>query len=181
MCSKIGKSPMKKFETIDISGDVGIRAYGKTIEEVFVNAAFGMYSLITGIEGIEATQKVVVETKSDSLEGLLVSYLNELIFQFDAYGFVGKTIMITEITPTLSPSENPPEAETLPPRGVGMGDGEAVQLKNGEFYLLKAKLSGEEFDIERHERKLLIKAATYHKVRIEKVRDVWEIDVIFDI
>jgi len=171
MCSKIGKSPMKKFETIDISGDVGIRAYGKTIEDVFVNAAFGMYSLITGIEGIEATQKVVVETKSDSLEGLLVSYLNELIFQFDAYGFVGKTIMITEITPSL----------TLPPRGGGRGGGEAVQLKNGEFYLLKAKLSGEEFDIERHERKLLIKAATYHKVRIEKVRDVWEIDVIFDI
>jgi SHS2 domain-containing protein len=48
-------------------------------------------------------------------------------------------------------------------------------------YLFKAVLSGEEFDPERHESRLLIKAATYHQLRIEKVNDVWEIDVIFDI
>ncbi|MBM4129219.1 MAG: archease, partial [Nitrospira sp.] len=37
------------------------------------------------------------------------------------------------------------------------------------------------FDPERHERKLLVKAATYHMLRIERTDDVWEIDVIFDI
>ena len=49
----------------------------------------------------------------------------------------------------------------------------------GENFL-KQQL-GEEFNPGKHERKLLIKAATYHKVRIEKVSDIWEIDVIFDI
>ena len=172
---------MKTFEVIDISGDVGMRAFGATVEEAFINEAMGMYSLSTNLEKVKEDKTIEVSVESYSLEGLLVSWLNELVFQFDAYGFVGKTIMITEITPTLSPSVNPPEAETLPPRGGGMGEVEAVQLKNGEFYLLKAKLSGEEFDIERHERKLLIKAATYHRLRIEKVSDIWEIDVIFDI
>ena len=81
---------MKQFEVIDISGDVGIRAFGKSIEEAFTNAAIGMYSLITNIEGIRESRKIIIETQSDSLEGLLVSYLNELIFQFDAYGFIGK-------------------------------------------------------------------------------------------
>jgi SHS2 domain-containing protein len=42
-------------------------------------------------------------------------------------------------------------------------------------------VAGEEFDAGRHEGKLLIKAATYHKLRIEKIDDLWEIDVIFDI
>ena len=154
---------MQQFEILDISGDVGIRAYGKTSEEVFVNAAIGMYSLITDLEGIKEEKTISVSIDSHSPEGLLVSWLNELVFQFDAYGFVGKAIMITELTPTL----------TLPPQGGGMGEVEA--------YKLKAAVSGEEFDIERHERKLLIKAATYHKVKIEKVSDMWEIDVIFDI
>ncbi|PJA82642.1 MAG: archease, partial [Nitrospirae bacterium CG_4_9_14_3_um_filter_44_28] len=30
---------MKIFEVIDISGDVGIRAFGKSIEDVFKNSA----------------------------------------------------------------------------------------------------------------------------------------------
>lgn len=34
---------MKIFEVIDISGDVGIKAYGKSLEELFVNAAAGIY------------------------------------------------------------------------------------------------------------------------------------------
>ncbi|PIQ93930.1 MAG: hypothetical protein COY75_11085 [Nitrospirae bacterium CG_4_10_14_0_8_um_filter_41_23] len=104
-----------------------------------------------------------VSVENPSLDGLIISWLNELIFHFDAYGFIGKKIEITEFTPTL----------TLPPRGGGMGGGEAFKLK--------ASISGEDFDPKRHENKLLIKAATYHKLRIEKIDDTWEIDVIFDI
>lgn len=141
---------MKIFEVIDISGDVGIRAFGKSIEEAFTNAAIGMYSLSTDIESVREVRKIIIETQSDSLEGLLVSYLSELIFQFDAYGFIGKGIDIN-----------------------------IFRLEPSPF--LKATVRGEEFNPEKHERKLLIKAATYHKVRIEKVSDIWEIDVIFDI
>jgi SHS2 domain-containing protein len=141
---------MERFEILDISGDVGIKAYGKSLEDVFINATIGMYSLITDLEGIDAKQSIEVEVESDSIEGLLVNYLNELIFQFDAYGFVGKEIRIKAIS--LQPSA-----------------------------YLKAKIIGEEFDPEKHERKLLIKAATYHMLKIEDINDIWEVDVIFDI
>lgn len=138
---------MKKFEVIDISGDVGIRAYGESIEQAFTNTAIGMYSLITDIEGVKEKKTIDISLESHSLEGLLVSWLNELIFQFDTYGFIGKDIDVKE-----------------------MGDRK-----------IKASVSGEEFDTERHERKLLLKAATYHKLRVEKVKNMWEVDVIFDI
>jgi SHS2 domain-containing protein len=154
---------MEKFKVLDISGDVGIKAFGKSVKEAFINASFGMYSLITNLNSIKEKKTINVSVESPSLDGLLVSWLNELIFHFDAYGFIGKKINITEFTPSL----------TLPPRGGGMGGGEA--------YSLKASVSGEDFDPERHESKLLIKAATYHKLRIEKIDDTWEIDVIFDI
>ncbi|MBE0425100.1 MAG: archease [Nitrospirae bacterium] len=154
---------MERFQLLDISGDAGIRAFGKSIEEAFINASLGMYSLITNLDEIEKKNTINVMTESDSLEGLLVSWLNELIFHFDAYGFIGKKIIINEFTPSF----------TLPPRGGGRGGGEA--------YKVKASVSGEDFDPERHESKLLIKAATYHMLRIEKIDDKWEINVIFDI
>jgi SHS2 domain-containing protein len=138
---------MEKFKVLDISGDVGIKAFGKSIDEAFINAAIGMYSLITNLDSIKEKKTINVSVGSPSLDGLLVSWLNELIFNFDAYGFIGKKIEIKQF------SDN----------------------------RMVATVTGEEFDPERHEGKLLIKAATYHKLRIEKIDDMWEIDVIFDI
>jgi SHS2 domain-containing protein len=150
---------MDRFRVLDISGDVGIKAFGESINEAFINASIGMYSLITNPDAIKEKKTIDVTVESHSLDGLLVSWLNELIFHFDAYGFIGKKITITEITPSL----------TLPPQGRG------VACK------LKATITGEDFDPERHERRLLIKAATYHMLRIEKAGDMWKVDVIFDI
>jgi SHS2 domain-containing protein len=150
---------MEKFKVLDISGDVGLNAFGKNIDEAFINVATGMYSLITNTDAIKEERTIDVSVESYSLDGLLVLWLNELIFHFDAYGFIGKKIIITEFPPSLTH------------RGMG----------GGQTYKLKATISGEEFDPERHEGKLLIKAATYHKLRIEKVDDILEIDVIFDI
>jgi len=140
---------VKIFDIIDISGDVGIRAFGKSIEEVFKNSAIGMYSLITDLEGVKADKNISISVESNSLEGLLVSWLNELVFQFDTYNFIGKDITISAFS--IQPSA------------------------------LKAEIRGEEFDTERHERKLLIKAATYHRLKVEKAGDVWQADIIFDI
>ena len=149
---------MRHFEILDVSGDVGIKAFGKDIEEAFVHAALGMFSLITDLEAIKEKKAIDVSAESDSLDGLLVSWLNELIFYFDAYGFIGSTITISQLTPL---------------RGGG--------LEGGDGYKLKATVYGEEFDQKRHKGKLLIKAATYHKLRIEKRRGMFEIHVIFDI
>jgi SHS2 domain-containing protein len=92
---------MKRFELIDISGDAGIRAFGKSIEDLFLNAAAGMYSLIAEPRSISPQKNIETESAGDSLEGLLVSWLNELIFQFDAYGFIGRDIHIHELRDNL--------------------------------------------------------------------------------
>lgn len=139
-----------QYEVLDISGDAGIKAYGKTCEEAFANAGIGMYSLITDIGNINERQEIGIEVKSDSIEGLLVAFLNDLIFRFDTYGFIGKRMEIIAFT------HQPP-------------------------VFMKANIYGEEFDIDGHERRLLVKAATYHNIRVEKTGDEWEIEVIFDI
>ncbi len=135
------------FEYIDISGDAGVRASGDTLAEAFVNAALGMYSLITDLDKVGEGKQLRTSAESHSQESLLVAWLNELVFQFDTYGFIGKKINIEELSDTK----------------------------------IVAVLSGEDFDPERHEQRLLIKAATYHDLKIEKGDGKWQIEVIFDI
>jgi SHS2 domain-containing protein len=136
-----------RFEVVDISGEVGIRAYGAGIGEAYANAGIGMYSLITDICKVDERERVEFELGADSFEGLLVAYLNELIYYFDTYGFIGNRIEV----PDLSESS------------------------------IRVRVHGEEYDPERHERRLLIKAATYHNIKIKRERDVWLLEVVFEI
>jgi SHS2 domain-containing protein len=140
---------MKRYEPIDIAGDIGLRAFGRTTEELFINSALGLYNFITEPSLVQEERDIHVAIESPSIENLLVSWLNELIFHFDTYGFIGKTIKINRLTSSKCS--------------------------------LRASLSGEDFNPERHVKKTLIKAATYHRLRVEKINNMWEADVIFDI
>lgn len=145
------------FEALDISGDAGIRVFGKNLGELFANAALGMYSLVTDIEDLREIKGIEISCDSSSLDRLLITWLNELIFRFDTYGFIGKKIIVSSFSPDMNNvSDEVPCA-------------------------IKASVRGEEFDPERHARKLLVKAATYHKLKIAKSGDLWESEIIFDI
>jgi len=142
---------------LDVTGDAGIRAFGGTPAELFLNAALAMYSLLIDPSTVDNKEKIEISIRHVSLEGLMVSWLNELVFRFDAYGFMAGEITVTGFSP---PAEE--EAET-------------------REYSLNAVLSGERFDPERHSGKLLIKAATYHGLKVEQAGGLWRAEVIFDI
>lgn len=86
---------MKNIETLDMSGDVGLKVRGSNLEDLFANAALGMSELITDTRDIAAaTEDKKISLKSDSLEDLLILWLNELIFLFDRDGFIGKSFTL---------------------------------------------------------------------------------------
>ncbi len=148
---------MKLYEFLDISGDAGVRSFGNTATELFVNAALGMYSLMMDMEDVAKKETIDVSLTHESAEGLLVTWLNELIFQFDAHGFIGKEITVID----FSLGNNIPASEAS--------------------YRIGASLSGEYFDPARHHGKLLLKAATYHKLKIRDEGGLWTAEIIFDI
>jgi len=76
---------MKKgFAVIDHTADVGIIAYGADVKELFSNAALGLVSLITDPESVAERLHIDLEVKSEDTDSLLVEWLNELIYFFDA-------------------------------------------------------------------------------------------------
>jgi len=73
----------KRFELIEHTADVGLMAYGETLAEAFANAAYGLFSIIAELDGVEETESRTVEIAEDDLEGLLFEWLNHLIYLFD--------------------------------------------------------------------------------------------------
>ena len=86
---------MKKYEQLEISGDVSLRIWGENLEELFANAAEGLSNLITDLSGIKETESKEVVLSSERNEDLLVNWLNELIFLFDTHGFIGKRFEVS--------------------------------------------------------------------------------------
>ena len=74
----------KTFETINHTADVGIVVYGINIKQLFSNAALALSSLITEPKSIKEKIKRHVEITSEDRDNLLVEWLNELIYLFDA-------------------------------------------------------------------------------------------------
>ena len=74
----------KAFEIIDHTADIGIIAYGTDVEELFSNAALALFSLITEPESIEEKSHLKLKVSSEDRDSLLVEWLNELIYFFDA-------------------------------------------------------------------------------------------------
>jgi SHS2 domain-containing protein len=71
---------MKKYEFIEHTADVGVKAYGKTISECFEHAAVGMFDIITDSSHIDSKGEYIINIESDDLEQFLVDWLSELLF-----------------------------------------------------------------------------------------------------
>ena len=73
----------KRFELIEHTADIGLIAYGETLAEAFANAAYGMFTIIAGLDAVRETESRRVEITEDDWEGLLFEWLNSLIYFFD--------------------------------------------------------------------------------------------------
>ncbi|HEC62826.1 MAG TPA: archease [Candidatus Acetothermia bacterium] len=76
------------YEILEHTADAGVRGIGNTLEEAFREAARGTFSLMVDLERVELRQEVALEVQADSLEGLLVAFLGELLAKRDIEGLV---------------------------------------------------------------------------------------------
>jgi len=73
---------MTRYEIIPHTADIGIKAYGKNLPELFKNAAYGMFEIIADMDGLKGSVKEPIEIKAGNKEELLVAWLGELLYNF---------------------------------------------------------------------------------------------------
>ena len=122
---------------------------GANVEELFSRAAEAMFDIIAeikspGLSVINSPFKNQIRLKADSIEELLINWLNELLSLSAT-----KELVFSDFK--IQIQNNNLEAEAV-----------AKEMKN---YRVKSE----------------IKAATYHQLKIIKIAEGWQAEVIFDV
>lgn len=79
---------IKKYEIIEHTADIGIKAFGNNLSDSFQNAAKAMFDLITDNSEIKNIGQYNIILEAPDLEQLLVDWLSELLFLNSAKNLV---------------------------------------------------------------------------------------------
>jgi len=74
------------YRTIEHTADIGIDAEARTLEELFALSACAMFDLMVGLAEVRPAQKAEISLEADSLEELMITWLNELVFRAEVSG-----------------------------------------------------------------------------------------------
>jgi SHS2 domain-containing protein len=141
------------YEILEHPADVGFLAYGRTLAELFENAALALCALACAPEKIEERLEHEITARTADLESLLYSWLAEILAVADAEQFVFRRAKVT----------------ALQEPGAG---------KQGE---VRGNLYGEKFDRARHAAGTYIKAVTLHQFALERTPEGFRARVFLDL
>ena len=88
----------KRYNTFGTTADVGVESWGDSLSEAFEAQAEGMFDVIAETSGVRPVQDFKIETEGTDDETLLVAFLNELLFLFDARGVLFSEFEVSEIS-----------------------------------------------------------------------------------
>lgn len=71
---------MKKYEYFEVTADIGLKAYGRDINEAFENAGLAIFNIISDTCDITPVKEIEFELTSEDEVSLLYDYLEELLF-----------------------------------------------------------------------------------------------------
>ena len=90
---------MHRYKLFDHTADIGVEVYGKTVNDLFANAAFAVFDILTDLSQVMPTveRKIVVE--GNGWEDLLVNYLREILYLYNGEGLLLKKFTVLVIDP----------------------------------------------------------------------------------
>ncbi|MCS7366804.1 MAG: archease [archaeon YNP-WB-062] len=125
------------FVFLDHKADVYVMAFGRSLNECFEYAAKAMFEVMTDTSRIEPSIRREIHVNGFDIYSLLYSWLEELLYLFDAEGLVFSSFNVQRISKI-----------------------------DEENYVLDAIVFGEKFDSAKHERRTVVKAITYSQMEI---------------
>ncbi len=86
------------YELFEHTADIGIRIRAASLDELFADAARGLFSvMVANPNAVATSESVPIELSADDLEALLHDWLTELLYVFHA-----RRIVLSEFTVHLT-------------------------------------------------------------------------------
>jgi len=140
-----------RFEFLEHTADVYIRAHGKTMEEAYENAALAMFETMTDTDKIAQTQQETLDVEAEDQYALLYNWLEALLVKFETEGMLCSKFQITD------------------------------WKEAADAFKFRANVWGEKFDPKKHPQKVGVKAVTYHRMVVIHEVDRVILEFILDI
>lgn len=150
--SNLHANLMKPYDLISHTADIGLKVRGRTLKDLFENAAKGMFWIAAGkakkFKDLKVLSlKVDISGEAGDFEELLVDWLSELLYLSNK-----KKILFTDF-----------------------------KVQKLEEKSLVSKVQGVKVDPKKFPIKTEIKAVTFHNLKIEKDSQGFHADIIFDV
>ena len=106
-CFAAGPSPgpamaeqptMLPFRILEHTADIGFEAFGATRQDVFRNAARALMYLMVDLEAISPREEKPLSAEASDLPSLLVNWLSEILYLFDAEGWLFRDFQFDALT-----------------------------------------------------------------------------------
>ncbi|WP_028840567.1 archease [Thermodesulfobacterium hveragerdense] len=143
----------KSYETFEHGADIGIRGYGKTLEEAFSNLIKALFSLIgeeVDFNKIAADQRVEIKVEADFLEELVVIFINKVLSLFAL-----ENVFFKEFKGKIWESD--------------------------QRVRLEGTLLGEKYSPEKFGYGVEVKGATFTLAKVERKGDLWIAQCVVDV
>ena len=85
-----------KYEFLEHTADIKVRAYGKTLEEAFINSAYALTNIVTK-DKIKKVKEQTIEVESEDEKALLYDFLEQFLILIDSEGFLLAEILELKI------------------------------------------------------------------------------------
>lgn len=147
------KAPIEpKFEFLDHSADKWVHAWGPTLESTFEQCVYALMLTMTDPSKITPDLSHEFNFEDEDKGALLVNFLSEFLFLFDARGYLFGQIQIDPIR----------------------------KQADGKYHL-HAVGKCEQFKLEKHFQDTEVKAITYSYLDIHETPDRVDIKIVYDI
>jgi len=73
-----------RYELLEHTADVMVKAHGRSVEECFSNAAYALFDQMVDASRIDVETEICFEVEGHDLESLLYNFLSEFLYIRDA-------------------------------------------------------------------------------------------------
>ena len=95
----------KNYRITARQSELAVRIVGKSQENLFVNAAFALFDVMTDSDKIEVKERMQLEVEGSDRDDLLVNWLRELRYLYQGSAYLLNEFNIREVKDTVVKAE----------------------------------------------------------------------------
>ena len=86
----------KKYRVLRRASELNIKLSGASLPQILSDSGFALFDLLVNLETVEANESVPIEVEGTDADDLMVNWMRELLYAYQANGYVLKEFTVQQ-------------------------------------------------------------------------------------